>query len=419
MSPQAADDGADATNADTATANNPQAASDTAQPGAATANGTNAASALATAVATAAADALNAAADTGATQASATKATAKDDKGDSADPGTTAEGAAQISQPVAAAIVLATADSATATANAQTTSDEQAKSRVKALPASGTEQKALVQDAKNTSAGQQSTATQTPSDGHASGAPDSASASLNSAPDSQQAATGAQSPQAQAQAGNSVTVLAQATVPGSADLTGSRSALAATTISSSAGQTNGQTAGGVVGPNGLPNFGLLAANATTSTSAAAAPATGSDATVPLAGLAVAISARAQAGSNQFSIRLDPPELGRIDVRLDVDSSGQATAHVTVDRPDTLQLLQSQQPQLQQALDQSGLKTANNGLQFTLRDQSFAGQNGNGGGYQQNTPPRPQLVIADAGLAPVGTAQIYSRLSLRSGLDIRV
>ena len=61
-------------------------------------------------------------------------------------------------------------------------------------------------------------------------------------------------------------------------------------------------------------------------------------------------------------------------RLDVDSSGQVTSHVTADRPETLHLLQSQQPQLERALEQAGLKTADNGLQFTLRDQSFAGQN---------------------------------------------
>jgi flagellar hook-length control protein FliK len=94
-----------------------------------------------------------------------------------------------------------------------------------------------------------------------------------------------------------------------------------------------------------------------------------------------------------------------------------TSHVTVDRADTLQLLQDQQPQLQQALDQAGLKTADNGLQFTLRDQSFAGQQNNGGnGTQQNTP---QLVIPDADLPTVQSAQIYNRLGLGTGVDIRV
>lgn len=167
-----------------------------------------------------------------------------------------------------------------------------------------------------------------------------------------------------------------------------------------------------------PNFGVFAANAMTANGTAPAAA-GSDTPVPLAGLAVAIAARAQGGSSQFDIRLDPPELGRIDVRLGVDGSGQVTTHVTVDRADTLQLLQSQQPQLQQALEQAGLKTADNGLQFTLRDQSFAGQNGGSGGQQQQAAPPPQVVIPQSDVAPVDTAQIYARLRLGNGLDIRV
>jgi flagellar hook-length control protein FliK len=140
------------------------------------------------------------------------------------------------------------------------------------------------------------------------------------------------------------------------------------------------------------------------------------AAVSIAGLPVTIVAHAQAGSNQFDIRLDPPELGRIDVHLDVDGNGQVTTHVTVDRPETLSLLQSQQPQLERALGQAGLTTADNGLQFTLRDQSFTGQNSNGGTAQQSPA---QLVIPDADLSSVEATQIYSRLNLRGGIDIRV
>ena len=93
-----------------------------------------------------------------------------------------------------------------------------------------------------------------------------------------------------------------------------------------------------------------------------------------------------------------------------------TSHVTADRPETLSLLQSQQPQIEHALEQAGLKTADNGLQFSLRDQSFSGQNNSGGGAQPNAP---QLVIPDATLSPIETTQIYSRASLGGGIDIRV
>ena len=165
----------------------------------------------------------------------------------------------------------------------------------------------------------------------------------------------------------------------------------------------------------LPTFAVATAAAATGQAAAAAPASALGAAVPVAGLPIVIAARAQAGVNQFDIRLDPPELGRIDVRLGVDANGQVTSHVTVDRPETLTLLQSQQPQLERALEQAGLRTADNGLQFSLRDQSFAG--GDSGGGQPS--PAQQLVIPDADLSPVETSQIYSRWGLGTGVDIRV
>ena len=147
----------------------------------------------------------------------------------------------------------------------------------------------------------------------------------------------------------------------------------------------------------------------------ARPAAAAGDSVPVAGLAVAIAAKAKAGTNQFESRLDPPELGRIDVRLGVDASGQVTSHVTVDRAETLQLLQNHQPQLERALEQAGLKTADNALQFTLRDQSFA--NGNNGGGAQ--PGAAQLVVPDADSPAAEATQIYSRTILRGGIDIRV
>jgi flagellar hook-length control protein FliK len=172
---------------------------------------------------------------------------------------------------------------------------------------------------------------------------------------------------------------------------------------------------------GVPNLGFTALAGTAPSNAAGSTASSAASTadpVPVAGVAVAIAARAQSGSNQFDIRLDPPELGRIDVRLDVDSTGQVTTHMTADRADTLQLLQSQQPQIEQALQDAGLKTADNGLQFTLRDQSFAGGQNNGAGSQQSNNPA-QVVIPDADLPPVAATQAYARAGLGSGVDIRV
>ena len=83
----------------------------------------------------------------------------------------------------------------------------------------------------------------------------------------------------------------------------------------------------------------------------------------MSGLAVEIAASVQSGRTRFELRLDPADLGRIDVRIDVDRSGQVTSHLTVEKPETLSMLRQDAPQLQQALNDAGLKTSSNGLQF--------------------------------------------------------
>jgi flagellar hook-length control protein FliK len=136
------------------------------------------------------------------------------------------------------------------------------------------------------------------------------------------------------------------------------------------------------------------------------------ATVPIAGLAVEIAVRARDGSNRFEIRLDPPELGRIDVRLDVDRHGNVTSRLIVERADTLDLLRSDAAGLERALSEAGLKTADNSLQFSLRDQTFTGDN-------RRHAPLPngnRVIVPDADLT---AAQTPYRLARRGGLDIRV
>ena len=73
-------------------------------------------------------------------------------------------------------------------------------------------------------------------------------------------------------------------------------------------------------------------------------------------------------------------------------------------------------QLQRALDDAGLKTGNGGLQFSLRDQSSSGQDGNETGRNAQ-----RLVIGDDETIPAAVAgRTYGRvLGSSSGVDIRV
>jgi len=104
------------------------------------------------------------------------------------------------------------------------------------------------------------------------------------------------------------------------------------------------------------------------------------------------------------------------VRLDVHKDGRITSHVIADRQDTLTLLQRDVSGLQRALQDAGLKTADNALQFSLRDQS--------GGGQQNSNPDPnatRLVVEDDSLAPIAASSASYGAIVRAdgGLDIRV
>ena len=144
----------------------------------------------------------------------------------------------------------------------------------------------------------------------------------------------------------------------------------------------------------------------------------SDVPVPLNGLAVEIATRNISGASSFAIRLDPADLGRIDVRLDVDKHGQVTSHLTVEKPETLAMLRQDAPQLQRALNDAGLKTSDSALQFSLGDQASAQQHADRGGERQ---PHRLIVQADDNIVAVPPQlRGYGRMiGARSGIDIRV
>ena len=69
-----------------------------------------------------------------------------------------------------------------------------------------------------------------------------------------------------------------------------------------------------------------------------------------------IAVRAHKGEKEFEIRLDPPELGRVDVSMSVDKHGKVATHLVVERSETLDQLRKDAPNLERALQNSGLKT---------------------------------------------------------------
>ncbi|HKU64707.1 MAG TPA: flagellar hook-length control protein FliK [Rhizomicrobium sp.] len=134
-------------------------------------------------------------------------------------------------------------------------------------------------------------------------------------------------------------------------------------------------------------------------------------------LAVEIAAKSQSGAKQFDIRLDPPELGRVEVRLSIDATGKASAHLSADQPQTLSLLQKDAPLLTRALREAGLDVSQDGLNFSLRQQAHD-QNGNDGNNGRFASSRAFSLAATASIDPAAVTMAYRGLA-DGRVDIRV
>jgi len=128
-----------------------------------------------------------------------------------------------------------------------------------------------------------------------------------------------------------------------------------------------------------------------------------------------------AGNTKFQIRLDPADLGRIDVKLDLDKSGTVNAHMFVERPETLDLMMRDQRALQQALQQAGLDQSKTSLEFSLRQNPFAGAGGDtgqGGGNGQPGFGPYGTPLADES-AELAAQTIYRGSASASGVNLFV
>jgi len=106
-------------------------------------------------------------------------------------------------------------------------------------------------------------------------------------------------------------------------------------------------------------------------------------------------------------------LSRFDYQYDGD--GQVKSRLIVERVETLDMLRRDAPQLERALQQAGLKTSDNALEFSLRHQAP---------HRDRDDPLQngaRLIAPDDSAASLDTAQQHygRRLGLGGGIDIRV
>ena len=78
--------------------------------------------------------------------------------------------------------------------------------------------------------------------------------------------------------------------------------------------------------------------------------------------------RFDGGATRFEMRLDPPELGRVEIRLEVTRDHRVTAVISADNPQALTDLVRHARELEQSLQSAGLDLSDSGLSFDLRQQ---------------------------------------------------
>ncbi|MEM7652525.1 MAG: flagellar hook-length control protein FliK [Pseudomonadota bacterium] len=97
-------------------------------------------------------------------------------------------------------------------------------------------------------------------------------------------------------------------------------------------------------------------------------------------IAIQIRRAVDTGQDKISIRLNPSELGRIDVEMTRSADGQIQAVIKAEKSDTLDLLMRDARHLERAMADAGLKLDNSALSFQLASGGAGGegQQGDGG-----------------------------------------
>ena len=180
-----------------------------------------------------------------------------------------------------------------------------------------------------------------------------------------------------------------------------------------------------------PPHGLLSDTTSPPRQADAAQATTGDRTGPGDQVAPALVGMLKSadGTQSVTVRLQPAELGQVQIRVDRTAEGAAHVGITADRPETLQLLQRDLPRLEQALDQAGILSSGRSVSFLATspepvgasasrpDSMDAGFGSFGQGQSGGTWRGSEDARRDTGNGP-GPEQGQGRTRwIRAGLDI--
>jgi flagellar hook-length control protein FliK len=118
------------------------------------------------------------------------------------------------------------------------------------------------------------------------------------------------------------------------------------------------------------------------------------------------------GNSKMIVKLDPPELGELEIKMQVNRQGKTDVVIVVERAQTLELLQKDSRMLQQALNDAGLKTDSGSLSFNLKGENSGGQQ-----RQGNNPYPIDKEVLDEEMLQVVSATYTTEVD--HGVNIRI
>lgn len=102
-------------------------------------------------------------------------------------------------------------------------------------------------------------------------------------------------------------------------------------------------------------------------------------------VAATISKNAAATEDKaFTIKLDPPELGRVEVKMAIDKNNAVKAHLIIEKPETFMMLQRDAQILERSLQGLGMDTGDGGISFELAQDNMFQNEGDRGGERYQT-----------------------------------
>lgn len=138
----------------------------------------------------------------------------------------------------------------------------------------------------------------------------------------------------------------------------------------------------------------------------------------------------KAGEQEFSMRMDPPELGRVSVKLRFGQNGLVKSQIMAERPETLELLQREIRGLERAIEAGGHKSEQGGISFSL---DSSGQESAGKAFAealqqdrlkeeiegQSAEQGDGIFTGDSTEVEIDLDEILAHVTPETGLDVRV